>query len=161
MAAAINRERADGQPLRQQRLPPAADKRPQTREELAEIERLHEIIVGAAVEAFDPRLDRVASGHHEDGHGAARLANRAADGEAVAPGQHDVEDQRVVVGGAGLEDRGVAVAGDVHGVRLLAQPLGQHVGRGRLVFDQEDTHGKNSTSGRSSSPVHPPPDRLT
>ena len=129
-AARVDRERADRQPLGQQRLPPAADERAQPREQLAEVERLHQVVVGAAVQPFDARLHGVARGHHEDRHRAARFADRAADGEAVAHRQHDVEDHRVVVGGADLEDGGVAVAGDVHGVGLLAQPFGQHMSCG-------------------------------
>ena len=103
-AARVDRQRPDRQPLGQQRLAPAADQRAQPREQLAEIERLDEVVVGAAVQPFDARLHGVARGQHQDRHGAARLANRAADGEAVAPRQHDVEDHRVVVGGADLED---------------------------------------------------------
>ena len=37
---------------------------------------------------------------------------------------------------------GVAVRGHVHGVGLLAQPLGQHMSCRRFVFDQEDAHSK-------------------
>ena len=36
--------------------------------------------------------------------------------------------------------RGVAVPGDVHRVRLLAQALGEHVRRVGFVFDEQDTH---------------------
>ena len=88
------------EPLGQQRLAAAADQRAQPRQQLAEVERLDQIVVGAAVEPLDARLDRVARGQHQDRHGAARLANRAADREAVAPRQHHVEDDGVVVGRA-------------------------------------------------------------
>ena len=70
------RERTDGDPFRQQRLPAAANQRAQPREELAEIERLHEVVVGAGVEPLDARLDRVARRDHQDRHGAAGIANR-------------------------------------------------------------------------------------
>ena len=53
-------------PLRQQRLVTAADQRAQPGEQLAEVERLDQVIVGAAVEPFDARLDRVARGQHQD-----------------------------------------------------------------------------------------------
>ena len=46
----------------------------------------------------------------------------------------------VVVGRADLEKRGVAVGGNINGVRLLAQPFGQDCRRLRFVFDEQDPH---------------------
>ena len=75
------------------------------------------------------------------GTAAAGLPNRATDGKAVLDRQHHVEDHGVVVGRADLEHGRLAVAGDVHGIRLLTQSLGQHLRGVRLVFDQQDAHG--------------------
>ena len=44
------------------------DDGPQSSQQLAKIERLDEVVVGAAVETGDARLDRIACRQHEDGH---------------------------------------------------------------------------------------------
>jgi len=74
--------------------------------------------------------------------------------EAVPLGQHHVEDHRVVVGGPGLKHGGIAVARHVHGVALLAQPLGQHVSGGGFVFNEQDAHSKTLASGRERCADH-------
>src|SRR5262245_43284016 len=80
-AARGERQRPRRQTARQDRQPAAADQRAQPREQLAEIERLHEVVVGAAIETRDARLDRVPRRHHQDRDGAAALADRPADHE--------------------------------------------------------------------------------
>ena len=142
-AAGVERQRADHQPLGQQRLAAAADQRPKPREQLAKVERFDEVVVRAAIQALDPRVDGIACGQHQDRHERARFTNRAADGEAVLHRQHDVEDDGIVVGRPGLEQCRLAVGGHVDGVGLLAKAFRQHKGGARLVFDQEDAHGKS------------------
>ena len=114
----------------------------ESRQELAEIERLREVVVGAAVQAGDPRLHRVARGQHQYGNRRSFLSNGAAHREPVLQRQHDVEDDGVVFGNRRLVDRTFAVAHDVNGVRLLTKALREHLCRARLVFDQEDTHAR-------------------
>src|SRR5438093_8616761 len=53
--ARLEHQRSDCHPLRQQRPPASPDQRAQTGQQLAEIERLDEVVVGAAVEARDAR----------------------------------------------------------------------------------------------------------
>ena len=99
----------------------AAAERAQPRDELGERERLDEVVVGAAVEAGDAVLDRVARGEHEHGRPDAVVAQAAADLEAVDAGQHHVEHDRVVVGGARHPQRVLALDGDVGEQPLVAQ----------------------------------------
>ena len=63
------------------------------------------------------------------------------------PRQQDVEDDQVVVVDAGLLERGGAVGGDVHGVRVLAQSLREHRCGDGLVLDDQNPH---RTAGRRS-----------
>ena len=127
--------------------PPApANDGAEARQELAEIERLREIVVGAAVQAGDPRLDRVPRGQHQHGNRRSFLSNRTTHRETVLQRQHDIEDDRVVLGDGRLVHRAFAVAHDVHGVRLLAKALRQHLRRARFVFDKENPHGPRSES---------------
>jgi len=64
----IDREMTDLDALRRQRTAVAARQGPDAREELAEVERLGEVIVGAGVEALHARLDSVARGQHQHRH---------------------------------------------------------------------------------------------
>ena len=82
-AAGVERERADHDPLGQEGQTAAADESPEPREQLAEVERFDQVVVGAAIEALDPRIDGVPRGHDQDRHARTRRANRAAHGEAV------------------------------------------------------------------------------
>jgi hypothetical protein len=121
----------------------SANERPEPREQLAEVERLHEVVVSAAIEALDPGVDGVTRCHHQDRHQRSGGADRAADGEAVFDRQHHVEDDGIVVGRARAEEGRLAIGGHINGVRLLAQTLRQHTRGARLVFDQKNAHGKS------------------
>ena len=114
--------------------------RPQPREQLAEVERLDEVVVGAGVEAADAVATSVARGEHEDRRPALALAQRAADREAVAARQHHVEDDRVVVPHRAPAAAGVAVDRHVDGVALVAQPALQRPDELRVVLDDEQPH---------------------
>ena len=61
-------------------------------------------------------------------------------GQAVDLGQHEVEDDHVVVRGPGLEIAFFAVGGTVHGEALFLEPLPEGPGQGRVVFNQEHAH---------------------
>jgi hypothetical protein len=65
-------------------------------EELTEVERFREVIVGAGVQADDLVLDGIARGEHEHGCARATAANLATDLDAVAHGEDDVEDDGIV-----------------------------------------------------------------
>ena len=49
-----------------------------------------------------------------------------------------------------LFERSAAVGGDIHRVSVLAKALGEHVGRGRLVLDDQDSHQLVSSLRRST-----------
>ncbi len=90
-------EREAGEPERRvlARRARAAQEGAHAREQLPERERLHEVVVGAEVEAADRVLLRVARGEHEDRRAVAARAQAAADLEAVEVRHQDVEDDRV------------------------------------------------------------------
>src|SRR5205823_2567367 len=83
----------------------AADQGAEAGEQFLQLERLGQVVVGAEVEALDLVLDAAAGGEDED---VGRQGLRAAapllqQRQAVLFGQHQVEDDDVVPGGAGLE----------------------------------------------------------
>ena len=119
----------------------AADERPQAGQQLGEGEGLDQVVVGAAVEPGDAVLEGAARGQHQDRRPDPFAAQPPAGLEAVDPGQHHVEDDRVVA----ASDRAIAsasspLAGDVDGQALLAQPAPQQRRHLHLVLDHQDVH---------------------
>ncbi len=92
-------------------------------EQLLQLEGFGQIIVGAGVEALDAFVDFAAGGEEQDGSELAAVAQLAEDAEAIAAGEHDVEDQAVK--GGGRKERGdvVAVVAEVHGKAFRLQRL--------------------------------------
>src|SRR5579884_812114 len=123
-------------------LPAAADEGAQAGEQLLEGERLGEVVVGAGVEAGDLVLGGVERGEQEDGCGDALATQRAADADAVAAREEDVEhdDVEAVVVGPHERVGGVAVAQHLHLVPLVLKVALVAARQARLVFDQEDAH---------------------
>ena len=117
----------------------------QAGEQFAEVERLGQVVVGAGIEPSDAGFDVVHRGEHQNRHRRTGLTDLPADHQPIAQRQHHVEDDGVVVVNAGLVARGNTVADDVDGVRLLAQPFGDHPRRVRLVFDEEYSHVSSGT----------------
>ena len=66
---------------------------------------------------------------------AARKAT--ADLEAVDLREHDVEDDHVVLGGAGVGQALLAVEREVGGVLGARQPLDERLAQSDLVFDHQ------------------------
>ena len=74
----------------------APQQRPQARLELLQRERLDQVVVGAGVQPGDAVVHRVAGGEHQHRRAVARVAQAAADLQAVDAGHRDVEHDRVV-----------------------------------------------------------------
>ena len=84
---------------------PAAQQRPQPRQQLLALERLDQVVVGAGVEALDPGLDRVARGQHQDRDVVVGSRSVLATSIPSSPGQAEVEDHQVGQEGVGLVER--------------------------------------------------------
>ena len=103
-------------------------------------ERLGQEVVGAGVEGFGLIELTLLGGEHQDRGANALIAEGGGDGVAVELGQHQVQDDGVVVLRRGPGQTVLAVEGDVDGVALGAQSSGQRPGHGDLVLDDEDPH---------------------
>ena len=80
-------------------------------------------------------------------------AKLPAEVEPVDARKEDVEDDEVVVVDRDLLERVIAVGGDIHGVRVLAQTLREH-GRGhRLVLNDQDSHLVSFSGWQSQAPL--------
>ena len=120
---------------------PTAHQRPQPGEQLGERERLHQVVVGAFVEAPHPVLDRIARGQHQHGRPHPVRAQPPARLEAVHARQHHVEDHRVVVGRAGDPDRVLSALCDVGRHPFLTQAASHQAGHLDIVLDDQNPHG--------------------
>ena len=124
------------------------------RQQLGEVERLGDVVVGAELEAVDHVVRLVARREHEDRREVAVLAQPLADLEAVDLGQPDVEQDEVVAPRLGGGQPGAAVAGDVDVVLLAVQVDAEALGEGFLVLDEQDArdrfacHEPDSARGR-------------
>ena len=116
---------------------PAAQQRPDPRQQLLALEGLDQVVVGAAVEAVDAVLGLGPGGQHQDRHVAVG-AQAPADLDAVEPGQAEVEDDQVGDEAGGDVERLDAVGGGADLVALVAQRAAQDVGDLGVVLDDQD-----------------------
>ena len=142
-AADVDRDRAEvesvaflGEPAR----PPKRG--PDAGDELGDLERLLDVVVGARLEA-DHDIDRVGAGGEHDDRDRRRPADRAADLEAVHARQHDVEQDEVErLGGEPLEAFAPVGRGR-DGEARVAQADRRHLADRRVILDEQDpgVHG--------------------
>ena len=129
MITSVSSSRRSGDGAAQDRLDP--------RDELARVERLRQVVVGADLEPDDLVDVLVARGQHQDRHVGA-LADPLADLDAVDVRQHQVEhDQRRRVRG-GLAERVGAGRRRPHRVAGVPQVERDERGDRALVLDDED-----------------------
>ena len=107
-------------------------------DELADAERLGDVVVGAELEAADDLLLLALGGEHDDRQLELPLADLPADFVAVELRQHDVEQQQVGRFAERRGESGVAVRGRADVVALRAKIVGQPAEQGGVVFDDED-----------------------
>ena len=114
---------------------------PHPGQELLEPERLGQVVVRARIEAADDVFDRVAGGEHQDGSVAPLATELRRHLESVLLGQHDVEQDDVVLVDVGQHGGFVAVRRDVHGLALFLQTLLDEPGDLPVVLHDENFHG--------------------
>src|SRR4051794_20766407 len=114
--------------------------RAHAREQLTEVERLHQVVVGAGVETADAVRWRVARGEHQDGRGAVVPSCPADDVDPLSPGHPPVDDGDVVRIPAQLVDRIVASCDLVHVVAGVRQAEDQDLAKTRVIFGDEHSH---------------------
>ncbi len=122
---------------------PAPENRAQAGEELARLERLGQIVVGADLQADDAVCGIPARGEHQHRRVLFR-AQLAAHLESVDVGQHQVEHQRVKRLMRKPLESGAASGLDRNAKPRLAEILGNHLGEPGIVFDQENALGHAS-----------------
>ena len=118
----------------------AAHQRPQPRGELLHAERLHQVVVGAGVEAFDAVLERVA--RRQDQHRCA-VVPAAPPAQQLQPfeaRQAEVEHDRRVLAGLERRVRGDAVAHPVGGEAGLLERDLHAAPEQQVILDEQNAH---------------------
>ena len=101
---------------------PTTNQSAQARKQLTEVERLDQVVVGAAVEPANPVRDLPERGEHQHRHPSIPLPQSPAHRVAVDPGQQHVEDHRVVFARRRLGEGLIAGVGEIDGVALRSRP---------------------------------------
>ena len=115
----------------------AAQQRAHAREQLAQRERLDEVVVGAGVQPGDAVVDLFARGQHQHRRAVAALAQAPADLQAVDVRHRDVEDHGLV----GRRSEALERLASVHGLGDLVvlqreRPRQRALDGGLVVDDQ-------------------------
>ena len=126
-----------------------AQQRPQPRHQLGERERLHQVIVGAALETVDALRHPIACRQDEDRYVVAARAQIGENVVAATAGHHHVEDHGAE---AGARDRGERVPrrcrrGDLE--PRAGEPGAQRLGRRGIVLEKQNVHAASSDTHRS------------
>ena len=135
----VDQQIADAQGFGDHRPALATQQGADSRFEFPDLERLDEVVVRTSVEACDLVVHGIARGQHQQWRVALRfLAQLAAEGKAIHPGQHQVQDDRIVVIRYREMQTGHAVAGVIHGIAFPLQELDHHLRDVAVVLDQKD-----------------------
>jgi hypothetical protein len=109
-------------------------------EELGEGKRFDEIVVRAAIESGDAISYAVAGSEHKDRGVAASSAELTTEGKPIHLGEHDIEDDGVIVVIDSEGETRFSVVGDITGISPFGETLSNKCGELRLIFDDEYTH---------------------
>ena len=123
-----------------QRWARAPRQRADPRDQLGEVERLGEVVVGADAETLDAILERPGRGQHQHPARAAVGDQRPADLVAVDAGKVAVEHDHVIVGERDAPERLAAVEREVDGHALAAQHGRHGLGEPRMILDHQHPH---------------------
>jgi hypothetical protein len=114
---------------------------PEPEDQLGEVERFGQVVVGAEPEAAHPVGGGVGRGEHEHHGRVIAASDHPADGVAVDAGQVSVQYDDVVAVDVQLGGGVEPGVGDVDGHALVSEALGDVVGQSPHVFDDQHPHG--------------------
>jgi hypothetical protein len=127
---------------RRQGVAAAPGQGPDAGHQLAERERLAEVVVCAQAEPVDPVVDRAQRRQHQDPGRRGPPDQGPADLVAVDAGKVAVQHDHVVAVDLELDQRVAAVVAHIDGQPLAAQPAGDGGRQHHLVLDDQHPHGR-------------------
>src|SRR5258705_3735737 len=130
-----------------------ADEGADPRQQFIPVKRLDQIIIGAQIEPFDPVFGCVTSCQAQNRGPIATLPRLIEHRPSFLAGQHDVEDDAVVLI-AGKQMRGlVSVESEIDRVSLFAQSRGDGARQLGMIFGNQQFHGLGSLSTPRSGEI--------
>src|ERR1700686_195985 len=115
--------------------------RAKARQKFAKLKRFGEVIIRSAIESANAVLDSVSRSEHKDGHPPPGFPKPAANFESVRSGNHDVQNDQVVLVDVRLIKRIFTGSGGIDRVSLLAQSFDHKPAHPLIVFDEQYPHG--------------------
>src|SRR5216684_3093676 len=111
------------------------------RQQLADLEGFHQIVVRSKVEAIDAVVDAVACCHDNHRKLTAGLAEPAQDFPAIGFGQAKIEKRDVVALGLRGFDRRSAIGDPIDRIGSVLQRLLHGGSNHTIIFDEQNAHG--------------------
>src|SRR5262249_14120308 len=121
----------------------ASPERTHPRQQLGEGERLGEVVIGAAVEAPNLHIDRVAGGEKNDGCRNVLFAEPVTDFYPIHERKRNIKNDEVVVFRRGSEESVLTVGSDVDRSAFFFEPAFYKCCHFRFVFDNQHPHGSS------------------
>ena len=109
-------------------------------DQLRRLERLGQIIIRAAVQPRQPVFQCGPGSEHQDGDGDLFFPEGTQHGKTVHAGQHDVENDRVILGAHRPVQAVVSVVNRINGDPLFFQQLTDRRGKLPVVLHQQYAH---------------------
>ena len=109
-------------------------------DKFGERERFTEVIVAAGVQAFDALGDFRARGQQQHRSGDTPLTQLAQHAQAIAAGEHNVEDDNVEGAEFDRGRNGFAIMKHVHGETFGLERFAYERGSLLFVFDNQNAH---------------------
>jgi len=124
-----------------------------TRQQLANLEWFHQIVVRAEIEPVDPVIDAVARGHDDHGEPPAQRAQAPKHLTAVRLRQPEIEQGQLVKLVLRRVDGGLAVGDPVDGIGRVLESLLHGRADHPVVLDQQNSHRLFLFRGAGVSPA--------
>ena len=114
--------------------------------QLVEGEWLGDVVDRSCAQSRDLRLGVGACAEHHDGERWLQRHQLAEHGDAVAPGQHHIEQHERRLLSRGARQSAVAIGDRLDGIPLTGEPTRHEAGNASLVLDDQDVHEDQTPS---------------
>jgi hypothetical protein len=109
-------------------------------EQYGKRKRLGHVIVGSQIESLDDVGDGVPSRKRQNGDVLPEFAEAARDLNAIDPGQHHIEEDKVELDVLGKGKRREAVVSEAYGMIIFFEPAPENLRHSLFVFHYQDLH---------------------
>src|SRR5262249_51069397 len=122
-----------------------------SRQEFSERKWFREVVVRSGLQMFDLVGQSIPGSEHEDRHTTVSASNLAKDTRPAQRGQHQVQNDQVVVVALGEFEPGSAICRRIYCKALRDQSPSYHTTHLLFVFDEQNSHRLNLPSKASTT----------